>query len=170
MDSKNAKQAAQKQVRHDPLDICEQIAEASDWPCNRVDEKTLSVEVPGKWCDLEISFVWDPELAVLQFMCAYRLNTEQAKTSDLHSLIGLLNEWLLVGHFGFCQEGEGEIIFQHSLLTRGTPGPTVEQIEDLVEAGRDACNRCFPAFEFCIVGETPSDMVLRTLYGEVGTA
>ena len=141
-----------------PLDLVEQIVSDHEWPFDRQGDDELTVGVGGKWCDYQLWFSWREEIGALQFSCAFEFKIGDSRRRDLHSLIVLLNEKLLIGHFDLWQD-EGMLVFRHALLLRGI-GPTSEQIEDLVEIALSECERFYPAFQFTIWGgKSPREVI-----------
>jgi hypothetical protein len=54
---------------------------------------------------------------------------------------------------------------------RGTPGPTLEQMEDVVETAIMECERFYPAFQYVIwAGKAAQDAVAAALVDTVGEA
>ena len=62
-------------------------------------------------------------------------------------------------------------IFRHTSLLRGAHGPSVEQLEDLVDIAITECERFYPAFQFVVWGgKPPREAIDAALLDCVGEA
>lgn len=156
--------------RLNPLDLVEQIVGEHEWPFDRQGQDELTVGVSGRYCEHQMWFSWREELGALSFTCAFDMKVPTNRRKDLHSLLAYVNEKALIGHFDHWVE-EGMMVFRQSLLLRGGPGATSEQIEDLMEIGLSECERFYPAFQFLVWGgRTPEDAVAAAMFECAGEA
>lgn len=156
--------------RLNPLDLVEQIVGEHEWPFDRQGQDELTVGVSGRYCEHQMWFSWREELGALSFTCAFDMKVPANRRKDLHSLLAYVNEKALIGHFDHWVE-EGMMVFRQSLLLRGGPGATSEQIEDLMEIGLSECERFYPAFQFLVWGgRTPEDAVAAAMFECAGEA
>ena len=126
---------------HDhPLDIVEQVVEVNEWLFDRRSEKEMAVQVPGTWCDYSLYFAWNEEMGALHFTCAFDMRVTAEQKARVHELLALVNEKMWLGHFGVWSD-EGLPLFRNTLPLRGVRGPTVEQMEDLVQTAIIECER-----------------------------
>jgi hypothetical protein len=157
-------------VRSNPLDLVEEIVSAHDWPFDRCSNDEIVVDVAGQWCDHHLHFAWLADLSAMHFSCALDMKIPKPKRGSIHALLSLINEKLWLGHFD-VSEDDGLPIFRHTTLLRGASGPTVEQLEDLVDIAITECERFYPAFQFVVWGgKTPHDAIRSALLDTVGEA
>ena len=77
---------------------------------------------------------------------------------------------MLVGHFDLWSE-DGQPVFRHANLLRGSPGASVEQLEDLLDIALTECERFYPAFQFVIwAGKTPEEAIEAAILETAGEA
>ena len=161
--------AVETQV-HNPLDIIEQIVEGNDWTFDRRSDQELAVQVPGTWCDYSLYFAWNDEIEAMHFTCAFDMRVPQDRRFSVYELLARVNEKLWLGHFGMWDD-EGLPMFRHVLPLRMANGPTMSQMEDIVETALHECERFYPAFQYVIWGgKTAGDAVAAAMVDTVGEA
>ena len=90
--------------------------------------------------------------------------------SSVAELLALINEKMLIGHFDLWS-GDSLPVFRQSILLRGMPGASVEQLEDLVHIAHTECERYYPAFQFVIWGgKTPAEAITAAMLETMGEA
>lgn len=153
-----------------PLDVIEQLVAARDWLFDRNSDHEMAVRVPGRWCDHNLFFAWNDLMEAMQFTCAFDMRVPPARRGAVNELLALINERLWVGHFGLWAE-EGQPLYRHVLPLRGLRTPSLEQIEDLVEAAIEECERFYPAFQFVVWGgKAPQEALEAAMVDTVGEA
>ena len=143
---------ASKKIIHHPLDIIEQIVDENDWISDRRNDTEIAVQVPGKWCDYSMFFTWNDTADAVHFTCAFDLRVPPESRDKLNELLILINEKMWLGHFGIWEQ-EGLPMYRHALPLRGTNGPSVGQMEDMVDTAINECERFYPAFQQTIWGQ-----------------
>ncbi|MFI4986021.1 MAG: YbjN domain-containing protein [Alphaproteobacteria bacterium] len=153
-----------------PLDLVEEIVSAHDWPFDRCSIDEMVVDITGQWCDYHLHFAWLEDLSAMHFSCALDMKVPRTKRPPIHELLSLINEKLWLGHFDVSEE-DGMPIFRHTSLLRGANGPSVEQLEDLVDIAITECERFYPAFQFVVWGgKTAKEGIGAALLDTVGEA
>ncbi len=153
-----------------PLDLMEQIASAHDWMFERSSKSDVSLEVVGQWCDYRMFLSWHPEVSALLYVCAYDMRVPDSRWTSVAELLVSINEKMLIGHFDLWS-GDGLPVFRQSILLRGMPGASVEQLEDLVHIAHTECERYYPAFQFVIWGgKTPAEAITAAMLETMGEA
>ncbi len=156
--------------RGSPLDVIEHLINANDWIFDRPNDQELAVQVPGRWCDYNIYFAWNEKASAMHFTLAVDNRVPAEKIGAVNELLALANEKLWMGHFAVWRD-EGLLTYRHALPMRGSGGPTVEQIEDLVENAIWETERFYPAFQYVMWGgKTPSDALAAAMIETVGEA
>jgi hypothetical protein len=134
-----------------PLDVIEKIVEINEWLFDRRSEQEMAAQVPGRWCDYSLYFAWNEEIGAMHFTCAFDMRVAPEKRRHVHELLALINEKLWLGHFGVWED-EGVPMFRHALPLRGLRGPSIEQLEDLLDTAILECERFYPAFQYVLWG------------------
>jgi len=157
-------------LAHNPLDIVERIVEYNEWLFDRRSDQEMAVQVPGSWCDYSLYFAWNDEMEAMHFTCAFDMRVSDDQRQNVYVFLTLVNERLWLGHFGVWAD-EGLPMYRHTLPMRGLRGPTMEQMEDLVETAIVECERFYPAFQYVIWGgKTTDDAISAAMIDTVGEA
>jgi len=153
-----------------PLDMIEFVADARDWPFDRVGEDEISVAVAGKWAHYQVSFSWHHELEGLHLACAFDFKVPDPRSGEVYRLIAHINEQLWLGHFDIWSS-EGILMFRNGLLLCGDAQATADQCEGMLQLAVDACERYFPAFQYVIwAGRSAEEAVRSALFEPAGRA
>lgn len=153
-----------------PLDVIERIVEINEWLFDRRSEQEMAAQVPGRWCDYSLYFAWNEDIGAMHFTCAFDMRIPPEKRPAVHELLALINEKLWLGHFGVWED-EGVPMFRHALPLRGLRGPSVEQIEDLLDTAILECERFYPAFQYVIWGgKTAAQAIASAMVDTAGEA
>ncbi|TVR97015.1 MAG: hypothetical protein EA406_10560 [Rhodospirillales bacterium] len=153
-----------------PIDVLEQIVAANDWAFERPSEEEMAVQLPGRWCDFNIYVSWEPAVSTVQFTLNLHMRITNGKRQSVHELLALVNEKVWMGHFAVWNE-EGLIVYRHALPLRGSSGPSLAQMEDLVQTALEECERFYPAFQYVIWGgKSATDAMAAAMIETVGEA
>ncbi|MGH6976397.1 MAG: YbjN domain-containing protein [Stellaceae bacterium] len=86
-----------------------------------------------------------------------------------HELLAVVNERLWIGQFDFADDKSPA--FRQGVLLRGAHGPSVEQIEDLVDISLAECERFYPAFQLVVWGgKSAQEAIASAMIDPVGEA
>lgn len=152
-----------------PVDLVEQVASVNDWHFERTDDE-ISMSVTGIWSDYEVSLSWMEDFEALHLACAFDLKVPKNRVAETIRLISQVNEQLLIGHFDLWQQ-DGAVMFRQTLLLNGGAEPTAEQLECLLSAALEACERYYQAFQFVVwAGKKTPDALDAVLFETHGTA
>lgn len=158
------------ELHFNPLDILEEFASAHDWRFDRSGECELISEVKGRWCDYVMCFFWQSDISAVLFSCHVDQKIPWTKRRDVHELLAAVNETLWLGHFDVSTE-EGLPMYRHTILLRGAPGITVEQLEDMVDTAMTEWEQFYPAMQLVLWGGRSVDDALKsTVMETVGEA
>jgi hypothetical protein len=153
-----------------PLDVVERIVDGNEWSFERRNDQEMTVQAPGRWCDYSLYFAWNDEVGAMHFTCAFDMGVPDSKRAQVNELLSLANGKLWLGHFSVWDEG-GLPMFCHAMPLRGTRGPTIEQMEDLMDIAISECDRFYPAFQHVIWGGgTAADAVAAAIIETMGEA
>ena len=153
-----------------PVDLIEQIAASHDWAFDRSGEDEITISVTGSWCDYNISLSRMGALEDLHLACAFDLKVNDRPKNEVMRLLALVNEQLWLGHFDLWQ-AEGVVMYRNALLlTEGMEAGT-GQLEAMLGAAVDSCERYYQAFQFVIwAGKTPEEALAAVLFETHGEA
>jgi hypothetical protein len=153
-----------------PVDLIEQIASAHDWAFDRSGDDEITISVTGSNCDYNLSLSWMGSLEALHLACAFDFKVQDRRKPDLTLLLALVNEQLWLGHFDLWQS-EGVIMYRNALLlTEGVEAGT-GQLEAMLSAAVEACERYYPAFQYVIwAGKSPEEALAVVLLETQGEA
>ncbi len=153
-----------------PLDVVERMANKNDWMFERRNDQEMAVQVPGRWCDYNLYFGWQDAVNAVLFTCAFDLRVPDHRLAPVYHLLALINEKIWLGHFTVWG-GEGQPMFRHALPLRGVRQPSLEQIEDLVDAAVVECERFYPAFQYVVwAGKPAPEAIEAAMIETVGEA
>ena len=160
----------QESATANPVDLIEQIAASHDWAFDRSGDDEITISVTGSWCDYNISLSWMGELEALHLACAFDFKVKDRRKTEVMRLLALVNEQLWLGHFDLWQ-AEGIVMYRNALLlTEGMEAGTA-QLEAMLGAAVDSCERYYQAFQFVIwAGKTPEDALTAVLFETHGEA
>jgi hypothetical protein len=153
-----------------PIDLLEELVSANDWPFDRSSECEMAIELSGRWCAYHLWFAWHEQVGGMYFSSHFDLKVPRNKYGAVHALIGGMNEQLWMGHFELAME-EGQVVFRHTIPYRGTTGPSVEQLEDLMDTAILECERFYPALQMVIwAGHSVPEALATAMLDTVGEA
>ena len=153
-----------------PVDLIEQIAASHDWAFDRSGEDEITISVTGSWCDYNISLSWMGALEALHLACAFDFKIQERPKNDVMRLLALVNEQLWLGHFDLWQ-AEGIVMYRNALLLTEGMEAGMGQLEAMLGAAVDSCERYYQAFQFVIwAGKTPEEALAAVLFETHGEA
>jgi hypothetical protein len=157
-------------INSNPLDTVEQLIECNDWAFDRSGDDEIAFRVPGTWCDYNLFFAWNEEARAVHFSCAFDMRVPDDRWSFVCELLTMINEKLWMGHFGIWID-EALPMFRHAMPMRGTSGPNLSQIEDLVDIAILECDRFYPTFQCVVWGNnTAAEAIAAAMIETVGEA
>jgi len=153
-----------------PVDLIEQIASANDWSFERSGDDEITISVTGSWCDYNISLSWMEGLEAVHLACAFDFKIVEKRKSQIMSLLACINEQMWVGHFDIWQV-EGVVMYRNALLLTDCAPVGVGQLESMLGAAVDACERYYQAFQYVLWGgKSPEEAIAAVLFETVGEA
>ena len=154
------------------IDMLEHYCEAHGWAHERVSDEEIVAQYQGSWTQYELRGVWREEDSVLQFLALPDVRVAADKRPAMYETLGLINEQLWIGHFEMWSSS-GMLVFRHAALLDGRDDGvfTIEQVETLVDAAIDECERFYPVFQFVLWGDkTPEQAIAAAMIETHGEA
>ncbi len=159
-----------KTVLANPIDLVEEIVQANEWAHDRASDEEMVIEISGRWCDYRLLFVWQREMNALHYSCGFEMKVPRGRRAAIFELLAAINERLWIGHFDLAAD-DAAPSFRQGVLLRGAFGPSVEQIEDLVDISVSECERFFPAFQLVVwAGKNAKEAIAAAMIDPVGEA
>ncbi len=153
-----------------PVDVIEHVAALEDWVFERSGDDEITVSSTGTWCDYHVSFSWMEEVEAVHLACAFDLKVTDPRRTEVTRLIAMVNEQMWLGHFDLWTR-EGVVMYRHALLLSGGVEPTVKQVEGMLSAAIEACERYYQAFQFVVwAGKSAREALDAALFETVGEA
>lgn len=163
-------QALERTLQPNPLDMVEEIVQANQWHFERAHDDELVVEMKGAWCNYRLYFMWQRDISALQFTCQFDMRVPEPRVQSAYELMAVVNNRLWFGHFDLCTE-EKTPLFRYTSLYRGSHGPALEQLEDMVEIALTESERFYPAFQYVIWGgKRPDEAMTAAMLDPAGRA
>ena len=154
----------------DPIELVTRFVVSHDWLLQSRGENAVLVEVPGKWCDYQMSVVWRHNESAMQVNCRIDLQTDPMRFGEIALLVSLLNKQIFIGHL-VLDVTTGELEMRHTLALRGAGGATPEQIEDVVDIMLGECEHCYPAiYQVANHGALATDAANDAIFATEGEA
>lgn len=154
------------------IDMLELYCEAHGWAHERLSEDEIVAHRQGSWTQYELRGVWREEDNVLQFLALPDVRVAKDRRAAMYETLGLINEQLWMGHFEMWSSS-GILVFRHAALldAREEGAIGIDQIETLVEAAIDECERFYPVFQFVLWGDkTPAEAIAAAMIETMGEA
>lgn len=153
-----------------PVDLIEQIASANDWSFDRSGDDEITITVAGSWCDYNISLSWMEALEAVHLACAFDFKITEKRKPKVMNLLASVNEQMWLGHFDIWQ-AEGIVMYRNSLLLTDGARAGTGQLEGMLGAAVDACERYYQAFQYVLWGGKSADeAIAAVLFETVGEA
>lgn len=157
--------------RHaNPVDVIENVAALEDWSFERSGDDEITISVTGRWSDYHVSFSWMEDVEALHLACAFDLRVPEPRRTEITRLLAMVNEQMWLGHFDLWSQ-EGVVMYRHALLLAGGVEPSSRQVEAMLSAAIEACDRHYQAFQFVVwAGKTAREALDGALFETAGEA
>src|ERR1700739_4324944 len=154
----------------DPLDIVERVLVSENLNFERTEDGDLAFALTGDWKDYELWFAWRPEADCLQLCLSLDMRAGRPLRTASYELLSLINQRIWLGHFEIWAD-DGEVVFRHALSLPHGERPTLAQAAAMIDAGVEAADRFYPAFDFLLKGsKSPKDAMAACMFETVGQA
>ena len=133
------------EIIHHPLDLLQRLIRFNNnWIGQRSSEDEMVVAIPRRWCNYVLHFVWQHDMQALQFTCHFDFVLPEDKQTKLYELLKILNQHVLLGHFGISENAES-LTFRYTLLLAHEFEDILEQLQHVIESAIRECERYYPA-------------------------
>ena len=137
----------------DPIDIVESLASHRAWDFDRVADNQIAMGIEGTWQTYSLSLAWSPFDETLRLVCTFEMDLSGGRRARMLEVIDGANDCLWSGGFTSWPE-QNMIVFRYGLNLAGGASATGAQIDEMIAAAVEACERYFPAFQLCLEDDT----------------
>jgi len=154
----------------DLMDIIMEYAEHNDWPCNRPDESTVTIEAKGVFTTYIICCSRDRASSLIHLLCSFECQYPDRFVSRLRHLVELCTKELWRGTFvRIDTPSKRQISYKYGLIL--TDGIDREEVMDeLLTFMPQVCDYFYPAFLAVASGEAPAIAFKQVIAETLGTA
>ena len=153
-----------------PIDLVETIAEHHAWDFDRMDEDQIAVALEGQWRTYSLSLALAPYDGTLRLICTFEMDPPEAALPALYETISRANDMVWSGAFSYW-ESQRLMAWRYGLLLSEDQPAGMDQIERMIGAALNACERFYPAFQLVAWAEhSPSAALDIALSDAVGRA
>lgn len=153
-----------------PIDLIEELILSQDWPYHRLNHDAILIEIPGRWGDYRLQFVWQSDINVLQLSCDLDFRIPGKDLSKVYELLSRINERAFIGHFEYSSE-EGTLLYRYGVVLHDLKNLPPEYIENVVELTFQECERFYPAFQMALIeNKSTRDAISTVMFDTVGEA
>lgn len=129
-----------------PIDIVETLAEERSWDFDRIADDQIAMAIEGSWRTYSVTLAWSANDETLRLICAFDMAPPVRRLSALHTVMCLANDRCWSGAFVLWRD-QKLMGYRYSLNLAGGAQATSAQINDMVRAAVNACERFYPAFQ-----------------------
>ena len=141
----------------DPIDIVETLATHNSWDFDRVADNQIAMAIEGSWQPYSLSLAWSPYDETLRLICTFEMDPPAEKRAALLEALDGANDRIWTGGFTSWPD-QKLLVFRYGLNLCGGATATGTQIDDMIAAAVDACERFYPAFQLACWGDaTPAE-------------
>ena len=153
-----------------PIDIVETLAEHNAWDFDRVTDDQIAMSVEGQWRTYSITLAWSAYDETLRLICTFEMEPPTDKMAALHEVLNGANDQCWTGAFTFWAE-QRLMVFRYGLVLAGGQIAGPEQIDTMVSAAVENCERFYPAFQLVAWADrTPADALKVAIAQAYGRA
>ena len=153
-----------------PIDIVEHLANHHEWDFDRVADDQIAMIIDGAWSNYALSLAWHPHDETLRMICTFDMDPPEDRLSELYDVLNRTNVRNWSGSFSLWRE-QSMMVYRYGWNLTGGATASALQIEDIVAAAVDACERFYPAFQIVCWGDSsPKEAMLVAMEDAFGRA
>lgn len=135
-----------------PIDLVEHVAEHYRWDFDRIHDDQIAMSVEGQWRTYAITLAWSAIDQTLRLICTFEMEPPKHRMPALYEALNTINDQCWAGQFTWWDE-QSMMVYRYGLVLSGdlTPGP--EQVDTMINAAVQACERYYPAIQLVTWGE-----------------
>jgi len=153
-----------------PISLLEEYFIQFEWSYDRISENEISAEAEGRWCNYRFFSIWRPDIECLMINSIIDIKIPHDKRDSVGILLSTLNPKIWLGHFEIMPDDEVPC-YRYTLVLRGNPSATLEQIEEILTSALVECDRLYPALQFVLWGgKNPEEALMAAMLDTYGEA
>lgn len=153
-----------------PIDLIEELILTQDWPYHRLNQEAIVIEIPGRWGDYRLQFLWQSDANILQLSCDLDFRIPGKDLSKVYELLSRINERAFIGHFEYSSE-EGTLLYRYGVMLHDFKNVPAEYLEGVVDLTFQECERFYPAFEMALIeNKSTKDAISTVMFDTIGEA
>jgi hypothetical protein len=143
-----------------PIDIVETLAERRDWDFDRVGDDQIAMAAEGTWRTYSLSLHWTGHDDTLRLICTFEMEPPEERLLELYKTLDHTNDLCWTGAFTLWRE-QNLMVYRYGLTLAGGGYATAGQIDSMMRAAIEACERFYPAFQLVCWGDQPTEKALE---------
>jgi hypothetical protein len=148
-----------------PIDLVETLAQHHAWDFDRVTDDQIAMTVEGQWRSYSLTLAWSGPDETLRLICTYDMDLPDARLPDMLAVAHLANDLCWAGGFTFWT-AQRLMVWRYGLLLSGGVGASPEQVEAMLTAAVEACERFYPAFQLVAWADRTPEEALKIAIGQ----
>ena len=149
----------------DPIRIVETIAARQRWECTRQGDDQVLLIIPGQWHNYAVTLASLASDDTLRLICSYELNPPRHRLPNLYEALNTVNDTCWAGAFNWWAENN-LMIYRYALILSGGQEACFEQINTMITAAVEACERYYPALQLVTWGEQDLQQSMQVAIAE----
>lgn len=149
-----------------PIDIVESVATFREWEFDRLADDQIAMAVEGQWRSYSITLAWSAREEVLRLICTFDMDPPAERLPALYEALNLANDQVWDGGFTFWN-AQKLMVWRYGLVLAGEQFACAAQIDQMIAAALEACERFYPSFQLVCWGDASPESALQIALGEV---
>lgn len=148
-----------------PIDVVEHIATHYDWNFDRIADDQIAMAVEGQWKTYSVTLAWSAFDETLRLVCSFENEPPEEKLPQLYEALNAVNDECWTGAFTYWHKQQ-LMIYRYGLALTGGQIASAEQIDTLIRAAVEACERFYPAFQLVVWGDRKVEDAMQVAIAE----
>lgn len=148
-----------------PIDVVEHIATHYDWNFDRIADDQIAMAVEGQWKTYSVTLAWSAFDETLRLVCSFENEPPEEKLPQLYEALNAVNDECWTGAFTYWHKQQ-LMIYRYGLALTGGQIASPEQIDTLIRAAVEACERFYPAFQLVVWGDRKVEDAMQVAIAE----
>jgi hypothetical protein len=149
----------------DPIDLVESLAETRDWDFDRVGDDQIALAVEGQWRTYAVTLAWCGHDETLRLICTFEIDPPEERSRALRDTVEMANDRLWSGGFALWPD-QKLMAFRYGLTLAGGAVASPAQVDGMMRAAVEACERFYPAFQLVGWGDSTPEQALGVAMAE----
>ena len=149
-----------------PIDLVESLAEVRQWSFDRIADDQITMAVEGQWRSYAITLAWSEQDETLRLICTFEMAPPPGTLPALFEVLNRTNDSCWAGAFTYW-EAQRLMVYRYGLLLSGGQVAGIEQVETLIRAAVQSCERFYPAFQMATWGGHSAEEAMQVAMAEI---